>query len=105
MVGVSPSVIRSWESLGLTRPQRSASKYRLYTPDDLKLLKRARFLRRVRGMNAPAIVQMLKSKGLVRASTAGTGGIGLRLRNLRVQRGLSLGAVAWDSSVPSSDPR
>ncbi|SRR5882724_7579379 len=94
MVGVSPSVIRSWESLGLTRPQRSASKYRLYTPDDLKLLKRARFLRRVRGMNAPAIVQMLKSKGLVRASTAGTGGIGLRLRNLRVQRGLSLGAVA-----------
>ena len=94
MVGVSPSVIRSWESLGLTRPQRSASKYRLYTPDDLKLLKRARFLRRVRGMNAPAIVQMLKSKGLVRASTAATGGIGLRLRNLRVQRGLSLGAVA-----------
>ena len=94
MVGVSPSVIRSWESLGLTRPQRTASKYRLYTPDDLKLLKRARFLRRVRGMNAPAIVQMLKSKGLVRASTAGTGGIGLRLRNLRVQRGLSLGAVA-----------
>ena len=94
MVGVSPSVIRSWESLGLTRPQRSASKYRLYTPDDLKLLKRARFLRRVRGMNAPAIVQMLKSKGLVRASTAGTGGIGLRLRNLRVQRGQSLGAVA-----------
>jgi DNA-binding transcriptional MerR regulator/mannose-6-phosphate isomerase-like protein (cupin superfamily) len=94
MVGVSPSVIRSWESLGLTRPQRSASKYRLYTPDDLKLLKRARFLRRVRGMNAPAIVQMLKSKGLVRASAAGTGGIGLRLRNLRVQRGLSLGAVA-----------
>jgi len=94
MVGVSPSVIRSWESLGLTRPQRSASKYRLYTPDDLKLLKRARFLRRVRGMNAPAIVQMLKSKGLVRVSTAGTGGIGLRLRNLRVQRGLSLGAVA-----------
>ena len=94
MVGVSPSVIRSWENLGLTRPQRSASKYRLYTPDDLKLLKRARFLRRVRGMNAPAIVQMLKSKGLVRASTAGTGGIGLRLRNLRVQRGLSLGAVA-----------
>jgi transcriptional regulator with XRE-family HTH domain len=94
MVGVSPSVIRSWESLGLTRPQRSASKYRLYTPDDLKLLKRARFLRRVRGMNAPAIVQMLKSKGLVRASTPGTGGIGLRLRNLRVQRGLSLGAVA-----------
>ena len=30
MVGVSPSVIRTWESLGLTRPQRTESKYRLY---------------------------------------------------------------------------
>ena len=54
LVGVSPSVIRSWESLGLARPHRTASKYRLYTPEDVKLLKRARFLRKVRGMNAPA---------------------------------------------------
>ena len=45
LVGVSPSVIRSWESLGLTRPRRTPSKYRLYTPGDVKLLKRARFLR------------------------------------------------------------
>ena len=66
LVGVSPSVIRSWESLGLTRPRRSASKYRLYTAADVKLLKRARFLRRVRGLNAPAIVQLLKRDGLVR---------------------------------------
>ena len=51
-VGMSPSVIRSWESLGLTRPQRTASRYRLYSSEDVKLLKRARFLRRVRGMNA-----------------------------------------------------
>ena len=27
LVGVSPSVIRSWESLGLTHPRRTASKY------------------------------------------------------------------------------
>ena len=67
LVGVSPSVIRSWESLGLTRPHRTASKYRLYTPEDVKLLKRARFLRKVRGLNAPAIVQLLKRDGLVRS--------------------------------------
>ena len=36
-VGVSPSVIRSWESLGLARPRRTESKYRLYTADDVKL--------------------------------------------------------------------
>ena len=55
MVGVSPSVIRSWESLGVAHPRRTVSKYRLYTAEDVKLLKRARLLRKVRGLNAAAI--------------------------------------------------
>lgn len=95
LVGVSASVIRSWESLGLTRPQRSASKYRLYTQEDVKLLKRARFLRKVRGLNAPAIVQMLKREGRVSGnSNAASHAIGTRLRQLRVRRQLSLAQVA-----------
>jgi len=86
LVGVSPSVIRSWESLGLTRPRRTASKYRLYSPEDVKLLKRARFLRRVRGLNAPAIVQLLKSNGQVRSlPDGGARAIGVRLRQLRIR--------------------
>jgi len=94
-VGVSPSVIRSWESLGLTRPRRTASKYRLYTAADVKLLKRARFLRKVRGLNAPAIVQLLKRDGLVRPTTDGAArAIGSRLRQLRAKRRLSLARVA-----------
>ena len=95
MVGVSPSVIRSWESLGLTRPQRTASKYRLYSPEDVRLLKRARFLRRVRGVNAPAIVHMLKRDGLVKTAPSGPAtAIGLHLRQLRTRRNLSLAQVA-----------
>lgn len=95
MVGVSPSVIRSWESLGLTQPQRTASKYRIYTAEDVRLLKRARFLRRVRGLNAPAIVQLLKRDGLVRAEANGGGkAIGVRLRQLRTRRSLSLARVS-----------
>ena len=74
LVGVSPSVIRSWESLGLTRPQRTDSKYRLYAAEDVKLLKRARFLRKVRGLNAPAIVELLKRDGLVRPASNGAVG-------------------------------
>jgi DNA-binding transcriptional MerR regulator/mannose-6-phosphate isomerase-like protein (cupin superfamily) len=94
LVGVSPSVIRSWESLGLTHPQRTASKYRLYGPEDVKLLKRARFLRRVRGLNAPAIVQLLKRNGQVRSvPDGGARAIGVRLRQLRIRRGLSLAQV------------
>jgi DNA-binding transcriptional MerR regulator/quercetin dioxygenase-like cupin family protein len=99
LVGVSPSVIRSWESLGLTRPQRTASKYRLYSAADVKLLKRARFLRKVQGLNAPAIVQALKREGKIRASSIressnGNSGSGMRLRQLRARRGHSLSRVA-----------
>jgi len=94
LVGVSSSVIRSWESLGLTRPHRSISKYRLYTPEDVKLLKRARFLRKVRGLNAPAIAQLLKREGLVRPAANGSAAIGVHLRQMRLRRGLSLAQVA-----------
>jgi hypothetical protein len=36
-VGISASAIRSWEKLGLVSPQRTGSKYRLYSKDDVKL--------------------------------------------------------------------
>ena len=94
LVGVSPSVIRSWESLGLTRPLRTQSKYRLYSAEDVKLLKRARFLRKVRGLNAPAIMQLLKREGAVKAAPNGAGAVGGHLRQLRTKRGLSLAKVA-----------
>src|SRR6202044_745859 len=94
-VGVSPSVIRSWESLGLARPRRTASKYRLYTADDVKLLKRARFLRKVRGLNAAAIVELLRREGRARPAANGSAGaIGAHLRQLRARRKLSLAHVA-----------
>jgi DNA-binding transcriptional MerR regulator/mannose-6-phosphate isomerase-like protein (cupin superfamily) len=94
-VGVSPSVIRSWESLGLTRPRRTESQYRLYTAEDVKLLKRARFLRKVRGLNAPAIVQLLRREGKARpAGDGNAGAIGAHLRQLRARRKQSLAEVA-----------
>jgi DNA-binding transcriptional MerR regulator/mannose-6-phosphate isomerase-like protein (cupin superfamily) len=94
-VGVSPSVIRSWENLGLTRPRRTESKYRLYTAEDVRLLKRARFLRKVRGLNAAAILQLLKREGRVRPAADGNAAaVGTHLRQLRAKRRLSLAQVA-----------
>src|SRR5215472_5646501 len=94
-VGMSPSVIRSWESLGLARPRRTESKYRLYTADDVKLLKRARFLRKVQGLNAAAIVRLLKREGKVPPAADGNASaIGAHLRQLRTQKKLSLAQVA-----------
>ena len=99
-VGVSPSVIRSWESLGLAHPRRTQSRYRLYTSEDVKLLKRARFLRKVRGLNAAAIVQLLKREGKIRPAADGkAGAIGSHLRQLRSKRGLSLAQVANEVGI------
>ena len=100
LVGVSPSAIRGWENLGLTHPQRSESKYRLYTKADVRLLKRARYLRKVRGLNAPAIVQMLKREGAIQPSNGKpSGSIGPRLRQLRTQRGAGLAEVAAAAGI------
>ena len=95
LVGVSPSAIRGWENLGLTRPRRSESRYRLYSEDDVRQLKKARYLRKVRGLNAPAIVQMLKREGVFRPQADGAASvIGPRLRQLRSKRALGLAEVA-----------
>jgi DNA-binding transcriptional MerR regulator/mannose-6-phosphate isomerase-like protein (cupin superfamily) len=94
-VGVSPSAIRSWERLGLTCPQRTESKYRLYTADDVKLLTRARRLQKMRGWNAAAIVDLLRREGRVRPAADGSAeAIGSHLRQLRAKRRLSLAQVA-----------
>ena len=100
LVGISPSGIRGWESLGLTRPQRSEGRYRLYTNDDVRLLKKARYLRKVRGMNPPAIVEMLKREGAIKPNASHAANhLGSRLRQLRTARGLSLAEVAAASGI------
>jgi len=100
LVGISPTVIRMWESLGLARPRRTASRYRLYSREDVRLLKRASFLRKVRGMNAPAIVQTLMRDGLAHPPRDGNvGALGSRLRQLRLKKGASLATVAKAAGI------
>lgn len=101
MVGVSASVLRSWENLGLVSPVRTRSQYRLYTHADLRILKRAQFLRTARGLNAPAIVHLLKSQGILRSAVrqSKASPVGARLRRLRLARGYSLARVAKAAGV------
>jgi len=101
IVGVSPSILRSWENLGLISPARTQSRYRLYTHTDVRLLKRAQFLRRSRGMNAPSIVHLLKTQGLLRptAGRAKASPVGPRLRRLRLKHAYSLAKVARSVGV------
>jgi DNA-binding transcriptional MerR regulator/quercetin dioxygenase-like cupin family protein len=99
-VGISPSAIRGWEALGLTHPERTKSRYRLYTNDDVRLLKKARYLRKVRGLNAAAIVQMLKREGAIKPEAgSGVASVGPRLRRLRAKRGVNLAEVAAAAGI------
>ena len=99
-VGISASVIRTWERLGLISPQRTGSQYRLYTQHDVRLLQRARYLSRIRGMNGPAIVELLRSKGEIKGRNGSPdNNLGLRLRLARTSRGLSLAQVAEAAGI------
>ncbi len=98
-VGISSSALRAWEALGLVAPKRTQSRYRLYDESDVRLLQRAIFLRRARGLNPPAIVHVLKRQGVVAPPAEGTLVPGQRFRRLRAKRGLSLAQVAKATGV------
>lgn len=98
-VGISSSALRSWESLGLVAPQRTESRYRLYTEGDVRILQRAIFLRRARGLNPAAIVHVLKRQGVVLVPAEAALLPGQRFRRLRTRRGLSLAQVARVTGV------
>ena len=98
-VGISSSALRAWEALGLVKPLRTQSRYRLYSESDVRLLQRAIFLRRARGLNPTAIVHVLKRQGVVSAPPESSLLPGQRFRRLRTRRGLSLAQVARATGV------
>jgi DNA-binding transcriptional MerR regulator/mannose-6-phosphate isomerase-like protein (cupin superfamily) len=99
LVGISSSALRAWESLGLLSPRRSQSRYRLFSEEDVRLLQRAIFLRRVRGLNPAAVVHVLKRQGVVSPPAENAASPGVRFRRLRQRRGLSLAQVARSTGV------
>ena len=96
-LGISSSALRAWEALGLVSPERTESRYRMYREADVRVLQRAIFLRRARGLNPAAIVHVLKKQGVVPADALQSPG--QRFRRLRARRGLSLAQVARATGV------
>ena len=98
-LGISSSALRAWETLGLVTPGRTESRYRMYSEADVRLLQRAIFLRRTRGLNPPAIVHVLKKQGILAAPAEVPQAPGQRFRRLRLRRKLSLAQVARATRV------
>src|SRR3974377_2381060 len=83
-LGISSSALRAWEALGLVTPRRTESRYRLYAESDVRLLQRAIFLRRARGLNPAAIVHVLRNEGLAVAPPAARQSPGQSFRRCRL---------------------
>jgi DNA-binding transcriptional MerR regulator len=102
-LGISASMLRAWEKVGVVRPSRTVGSYRIYTKEDVRVLRRAVYLRRSVGLNAPAIVSQLRQEGLLNHRGARASGhqpsMGPVLRKLRLQRGESLATVARAADV------
>src|SRR5262247_4948690 len=88
ILGVSPSTLRLWESVGLITPARSNGRYRLYSPELLEVLKRIKYLRDVKQLNLPGIRQMLGKTVTAKSSNgARPTELGPKLRRLRKRAG------------------
>ena len=98
-LAISSSALRAWEALGLVSPQRTESRYRMYAEADVRLLQRAIFLRRARGLNPAAIVHVLKKQGVVSTPADAPQLPGQRFRRMRLRRQLSLAHVARATRV------
>lgn len=105
ILGISPSTLRLWESVGLVSPARSAGRYRLYTPDLLDLLKRIKYLRDVKRLNVPGIKQALGSSLPDAKGTKSIDGakpkadLGGKLRRLRKKGGLTVTQAAQRAQI------
>lgn len=98
ILGVSPSTLRLWESVGLVAPVRSNGKYRLYSPELLKVLKRIKYLREVQRLNVPGIKRELGSPKAAR-KTQEPRPLGPKLKRLRARTGLPIADAAKRAGI------
>lgn len=105
ILGVSPSSLRNWESIGLISPARSQGRYRLFTREVLEQARKIQYLRKVKRLNPHGILHLMQSADgdTQRKDTGATvDGIGTRLHRLREQQGLTLTEAAHKASVSPS---
>jgi DNA-binding transcriptional MerR regulator len=115
LIGVSSGTLRLWESQGLTSPSRDLQGRRRYTRQDIQRLRQIRMLRRIHGLNAPAIRRMLDENeqldigdaaappsGSTRPVSGAPTADGLQYRRMRKQAGFTLKQVSERSGLSVS---
>jgi DNA-binding transcriptional MerR regulator/quercetin dioxygenase-like cupin family protein len=102
LLHVSASSLRNWERQGLIAPERSQSKYRLYSAETVRQLKRVDFLRRIKRVNPSGIAHMRNEDAELRPVAEAEIPMSARLVALRESRGLSRSEAAKLATVAAS---
>jgi transcriptional regulator with XRE-family HTH domain len=111
MVGISPSTLRAWEQYGLLRSSRTSAGWRRYDAGQVTRAREVHRLREVEGLAVHAIRRKLRDappRGRRRPrpptprSAAPTINIGTPLREKRLERRLSMRALATSAGVSAS---
>jgi DNA-binding transcriptional MerR regulator/quercetin dioxygenase-like cupin family protein len=98
ILGVSASTLRLWENVGLISPVRSNGRYRLYSPELLKVLKRIKYLRDVQRLNVPGIKRELGQAAMPKVRSDQKP-LGPKLRKMRQRHGLPLAEAASSAGI------
>jgi DNA-binding transcriptional MerR regulator/quercetin dioxygenase-like cupin family protein len=106
MLGLSTSSLRNWERMGLIKAARSQGRYRLYSREALKKLRKIKYLRTVQRVNPAGIVAMLQGSRKEKARNFGgkskQEAIAQKLLQLRRDRSFTLAEVSERSGVSVS---
>jgi DNA-binding transcriptional MerR regulator len=101
MVGVSASVLRSWESEGLVSPTRTASGYRVFSPEHVDRVRRIRDLVG-EGLNPAGVRRVLEEEGEDPDRGRAHPQVHDRIQMLRKRKGMSLRTLASMSGLSPS---
>jgi DNA-binding transcriptional MerR regulator/quercetin dioxygenase-like cupin family protein len=103
LLRISPSSLRNWERLGLITPTRTAGRYRLYSVETVRQLKRIHFLRRVKRINPTGILHMRRQDTeLLGVRSPDSADIGARLARMRKALRLPLDEAARRSGLSAA---
>jgi transcriptional regulator with XRE-family HTH domain len=106
ILGISPSSLRNWETIGLIRPLRTQGRYRMFSREILDEAKRVRYLRRVKRLNPHAILHLRnrhkRGGSKARRHRGVATPVGRRLLLLRKRHRLSLTDAARKAGISPS---
>jgi DNA-binding transcriptional MerR regulator/mannose-6-phosphate isomerase-like protein (cupin superfamily) len=104
ILGISPSVLRTWEHEGLVSPKRTESGYRVFSPGDVERLRRIRDLMQGEGLNPAGVRRLLETGGGLpdERSRPPHPHVHDRIQMLRKRKGMSLRTLAIMSGLSAS---